>query len=420
LIRELGQRGTKISSAQLERWRRFGLLPRNVRQGMGRGAGSRSEVPNGAVDYIEALAAASASGKSSNRTVLTLFVVGALQPEMAGKSSGLFMTYEAAVRRAFEWKIDRGNESLRRVRGAVAEPTDQRDPLLADSFEDGLDDAYKEAAAASDDALYRRLLRSAAREAAKLAGTRPASVDQLSHRREQALLNAALGPPAEAGTEFDPANWRNQSNETFPLDAAIFARGCQCPPRTTHMASTPEGMHEILQTATFSDLNTARAIGGTVTMLAPVIRRAALANPTDERLRAGVWLYRSTFFRGFLSEVAMLDLRRPETIVACTLAFLHNCAWLRSGAALLATLSRHWMHSTEIENALPALTLAVADALPRAQWIRAGLLGPLLHADGVAMALRLLQNQDPWMWKSGSEASSPSGCLAPYRPGPHM
>jgi hypothetical protein len=138
-----------------------------------------------------------------------------------------------------------------------------------------------------------------------------------------------------------PANW---SGEPLPVDAPIFARRCTCDLRTSHMASTPEGLHDILRTATFAELNMARAIGGAVTMLASTIREAAWANPADENLKASARLYSSTFFRGFLRAPAKVDPeRRPETIVSCTLLFLYSCDWLRSGAALLAALARQWM-----------------------------------------------------------------------------
>ncbi|MFG1643139.1 hypothetical protein ACGFMK_22835 [Amycolatopsis sp. NPDC049252] len=418
MIQELDNRGTKIGASRLERWRQAGLLPRNVRRANGRGKGSSSEVPPGVADYVEVLAAASASGRNGHRAALTLFAVGALQPDAANESDSLFVTYEDAVRRAFEWKIDRGNEALRQVRAAAAEPSERGDPLWADSVEGRLDEAYRTAAMISEDPNDHRHLLRAAREGAKATGLPAMSLDELLQRQEQALLIAALGPQAEAGTAYDQASRGDLPKEVFPLDAAIFARGCRCAPRTIHLGSTPEGLRDILRTATFSELNTARAIGGAVTVLAPAIRRAVMANPADKQLQSALSLYNSTFFRGFLHSPAMVNLRQPETIVTCTLAFLHDCAWLRSGAALLATLARRQSESGAVGDLRHTAIRAIVDLLPRAQWIREGLLAPLLQADGFATALRLLEGQDIWMWNSVRDANAPSRCLIPYLPDP--
>ena len=183
------------------------------------------------------------------------------------------------------------------------------------------------------------------------------------------------------------------------------------------MASTPEGLHDILRTATFAELNMARAIGGAVTMLAPAIREAAWANPADKNLKVGARLYSSTFFRYLLRGTAQVDpQRRPETIVSCTLLFLYNCAWLRSGAALLAALARQWMSAADAVHALAEIAQVFAQTVPRAEWVRNGLMRPLLQADGTALAVKLLQKEDLWGWNTKSP-SARDDCLAPFRSG---
>jgi hypothetical protein len=419
LMQELRSRGVKVSAAQLERWRRGGLLARNLRRGLGRGAGSVSELRPGTVDYVEILASVATQGRSVQRTALALFASGAFQPEDPDSAGEVFSAYETAIRRAFRWQIDRGNADLRKIRAAVIPPGNGNDPNEMDAFDDGLDGAYAEAAASIDKTWLREQLR-ADRLGAQLAGTQSPTADELNERHEQALLIAALGQQAVANAGLEPmrhirpSNW---SRELLPLDAPIFGRRCTCDLRTTYMASTPEGLHDILRTATFAELNMARAIGGAVTMLAPVIREAAWANPADKNLKASARLYSSTFFRGFLRAPAKIDLeRRPETIVSCTLLFLYNCAWLRSGAALLAALARQWMSAAGAAHALTATTQAFAQTVPRAEWVRNGLMSSLLQADGTALAVKLLENEDLWGWNTKSP-STRDDCLAPFRSG---
>jgi hypothetical protein len=420
LISELAGRGLTVTATQIERWRRAGLLPRNIRHGRGRGAGSVSEAPQGTADYVEALVSSASQGRNAQRTALSLFIAGILKPDRQEAGDPLFETYEAAVRRAFRWQIDRSDKDLRRIREAVTEPSEQ-DP-------DGLDAAYSAAAAAvghepHDGAAEETVEAAAARrgyggalraerQAARLAGWKPPTLDDVQTRMEQALLAAALGDVAsvERAPSYRMAPGR------VPVDAAIFARGCSCAPRTEHFASTPEGLLEILDTASFAELDLARAIGGSVTMLAPAIRNGVLANPADEKLQAAAWLYSNTFFRGFFSSFPMFRPEQPETIVKTTLLFLYNCQWLRSGAALLATLASKWVGTASVEerNALPAITTAFAETVPRSRWLRSGMgLRPVLQADGTAKALNLLKDTDPWMWTT---SPGTDGCLAPYHP----
>lgn len=418
LMQELRSRGVTVSAAQLERWRRCGLLARNLRRGLGRGAGSMSELQPGTVDYVEILASVATQGRSVQRTALALFASGAFQPEDPDSAGEVFSAYEAAVRRAFRWQIDRGNTALRRVRAAVIPPGNGNDPNEADADDDGLDGAYAEAAAPIHKEWLRQQLR-AARLGAQLAGTQPLAADELNEELSQALLIAALGQQAMANDGLEPMrhfrpNW---SGELLPLDAPIFARRCTCDLRTSHMASTPEGLHDILRTATFAELNMARAIGGAVTMLAPAIREAAWANPADKNLKVSARLYSSTFFRYLLRGTAQVDpQRRPETIVSCTLLFLYNCAWLRSGAALLAALARQWMSVADAVHAPTEIIQVFAQTVPRAKWVRNGQMRPLLQADGTALAVKLLEKEDLWGWNTKSP-SARDDCLAPFQSG---
>jgi hypothetical protein len=378
-----------------------------------------SGIQPGTVDYVEILASAATQGRSVHRTALALFTSGAFQPEDPHSASEVFCAYEAAVRRAFRWQIDRGNTDLRKIRAAVIPPANGDDPSEADAFDDGLTDAYAEAAASIDKASLKEHLK-AARRGAQLAGTETPSADEVHERLEQALLVAALGQQAETEQALEPMRHNRPTNwsaEPLPIDAPIFGRRCICDLRTSHMASTPEGLHDILRTATFAELNMARAIGGAVTMIAPAIREAAWADSADENLKASARLYSSTFFRRFLNAPARVDPeRRPETIVTCTLLFLYDCNWLRSGAALLAALARQWMSAADSAPFLPAAIQVFAQTVPRAEWVRNGLIRPLLQADGTALAVKLLEGKDLWGWNT-SLPSVRDDCLAPFRSG---
>lgn len=52
LLAAAAERGYRVSATQLERWRSMGLVPRNVRRGRGRGCGSSSVVPEGALEQL--------------------------------------------------------------------------------------------------------------------------------------------------------------------------------------------------------------------------------------------------------------------------------------------------------------------------------------------------------------------------------
>lgn len=71
LIAAAAELGVRVSGTQLERWRTRGLLARNERQYTGRGTGSRSTVPPGALERVVQLGAASRQGRALPEAVTT-------------------------------------------------------------------------------------------------------------------------------------------------------------------------------------------------------------------------------------------------------------------------------------------------------------------------------------------------------------
>jgi hypothetical protein len=121
LIGCLGNRGVEVSAAQLERWRTAGVLPRNERRGVGRGAGSVSRAPAESVAIAEALARATRRGRPLHEAVLQVFTA---DPRFRLK---IFLVTprlplpEHAVRAALGWFIRyRENSVQRRIERAVA------------------------------------------------------------------------------------------------------------------------------------------------------------------------------------------------------------------------------------------------------------------------------------------------------------
>jgi hypothetical protein len=89
--------GHRVSLAQLERWRHAGLVPRNERHGLGRGRGSTSLVPDGAVDAVVKIAAQARQGRQVDFTdVLTRAAMG--EPTPAGwVKAELLRQFRAAI-----------------------------------------------------------------------------------------------------------------------------------------------------------------------------------------------------------------------------------------------------------------------------------------------------------------------------------
>ena len=121
LLSRLRDRGAVVSAAQLERWRTAGVLPRNGRRGLGRGAGSVSEVPAESFAIAESLARATRRGRPLYEAVLEIFTA---DPRFSSK---VFLAVprpplpEHAVREALAWFIRyRENSVWRRIERAVA------------------------------------------------------------------------------------------------------------------------------------------------------------------------------------------------------------------------------------------------------------------------------------------------------------
>jgi hypothetical protein len=78
LIGQLAARGLVVSVAQLERWRRAGLLPRHARDWPGRGRGSVSRLDPETVEIAAALARHVRQGRDLRLAVLGWFAEAGL------------------------------------------------------------------------------------------------------------------------------------------------------------------------------------------------------------------------------------------------------------------------------------------------------------------------------------------------------
>ncbi len=78
LIGQLAARGLVVSVAQLERWRRAGLLPRHARDWPGRGRGSVSRLDPETVEIAAALARHARQGRDLRLAVLGWFAEAGL------------------------------------------------------------------------------------------------------------------------------------------------------------------------------------------------------------------------------------------------------------------------------------------------------------------------------------------------------
>jgi hypothetical protein len=363
-------------------------MPRNSRSGLGRGVGSQSESPPGALDYVEALASQARQGRSMDLVVLTLFMAGVLQPENCPAADPLMQTYEAAVRQAFRTQIDRGDLALVQVLARAT--ASDKDALTAE------DQAFAEAEAAANRRVTRTRLR-LERLAADLGGTQPRTRDEMKREDEQALLSAAGLRPLwfdhdEGDRDFEDI-WHTGLP---PIDLDIFAKPpCEaCSSRTAHMPTSPQGRHDILNSACICQLNRARAIGGAICMLVANLRDAALQDPGDQFLRDAVTLCANTSFRFLLREHRKVAPWRPETIVPCTLFFLQDCRWLRAAAALLTQIALWRMPTAEGDASIPAAAArAMSQTLRRGAVLRLSenSAGMLLSIDGIVQAAELLK-----------------------------
>jgi len=121
LIGRLRGRGVEISAAQLERWRTAGILPRNERRGLGRGAGSVSRVSAESVAIAEALGRAARPGRPLHETVLRVFAADPRFDLKIFLATPRLPLPDQAVRAALAWFIRYREKSVyRRIERAVA------------------------------------------------------------------------------------------------------------------------------------------------------------------------------------------------------------------------------------------------------------------------------------------------------------
>jgi len=379
-----------VTMTQLERWRAGGYLPGNTRTGLGRGAGSQSETPAGVADYVDALAYLASQGRSMQRTMLTLFTAGVVQPQDGPADGPLMRTYEAAVRRAFQKQLEDPGTTWNRVWArsqAVGE-----DPQAAE------DSAFREAETLGRMSVPRRRI-GFERTAAHLTGAQARSAEQMRRETEQALLSVTglknFGYDRDEGDLTFEQAW---DTGLPPLDLHIWTRPrCTiCASRTTHVATSPQGGRDILDSASFFELNRAKAIGGAVCTLITQVRDAALRDPEAPETRAAIALCANTSFRFFLRTPMMVSPQHPEWIVPCTLFFTRDCAWLRSAAALL-TQHALWRMPTAagLDKFAPAkVARTITDTVGRANTIKLFKNGPwaLLAADGLVASAELIEH----------------------------
>ncbi|GAA1309033.1 hypothetical protein GCM10009634_73630 [Saccharothrix xinjiangensis] len=314
-------------------------------------------------------------------------MAGALQPTDYPVNDPLMKTYKAAVRAAFQKEIDEGDQARDQISSIVENPTNNP--------EDAADDAFAQAAAAVKHRLSRNRVH-LEHLTAHLGGFKPRNRDELRSEHEQALLSAVgLRPP-----EWDRSDGERDFEEIWhnghvPLDARIFAqRPCDtCASRTTSMPTSRVGQREILNSACFCQLNRARAIGGAVSMLIANVRDLVLQNPDDQFLQSIVNICSNTALRFLLREPRKVAPSRPESIVPSTLFFLHDCRWLRSGAALLTQIALLRLSDANVHASIPAFVArAMSEAMRRGRLLRSdGGVELLLALDGTVHAAELLK-----------------------------
>ncbi|MFE9139353.1 hypothetical protein [Streptomyces sp. NPDC007355] len=105
LREQLAAHGLSVSWAKIRRWREFGALPWKKQHGLGRGAGSTSELLPETFVVAEALALATAKKRPLEQAVLDVFTMGhRFDQVLAAPSVPL---PERAVRRALAWYMAR-------------------------------------------------------------------------------------------------------------------------------------------------------------------------------------------------------------------------------------------------------------------------------------------------------------------------
>jgi hypothetical protein len=115
LAARLAERGLSVSAAQLERWRHAGLVPANVRRGLGRGRGSVSVPAQGAVEAAAALARHARPGRDLRWTVLAWYAEAG-HPVLPGQEPVPEPPWRE-VRAALLWAVE--HDRIRLLRAAA-------------------------------------------------------------------------------------------------------------------------------------------------------------------------------------------------------------------------------------------------------------------------------------------------------------
>ncbi|MFE7448457.1 hypothetical protein [Streptomyces griseus] len=105
LREQLAAQGLSVSWAKIRRWREFGALPWKRRQGLGRGAGSTSELLPETLAVAEALARATVRKRPLEQAVLEVFFTGTRFDQLLAATS--VPLPERAVRRGLAWYMAR-------------------------------------------------------------------------------------------------------------------------------------------------------------------------------------------------------------------------------------------------------------------------------------------------------------------------
>jgi len=108
VICKLAGRGISVSPAQLERWRRAGLMPRNSRRGRGRGGGSTSMTHPEAAEIAATISSHARQGRDLRLAVIDWFAAAGL-PGPPGQTA-IPEPPLTAVKQALGWIITSGPE----------------------------------------------------------------------------------------------------------------------------------------------------------------------------------------------------------------------------------------------------------------------------------------------------------------------
>ncbi|MFD6417027.1 hypothetical protein [Streptomyces sp. NPDC060194] len=220
--------------------------------------------------------------------------------------------------------------------------------------------------------------------------------DEIKTGVERALLSAAEVPEFDYSVDDDGRTFGEVwAVNSAPADARIFSEKCSvCASRTTHMAGSKNGQREILAATCFCEMNRARAIGGAASMLVDGVRATALADPDDPFSRRAVELVSSTVFKLLLRDPRKVSSEKPASIAACTLFFLHDCSWQRSGASLILRLALLKMDLADDVAGAARIFRAMDEEINRASLLRSpGGIDLLLTMDGVLQSVELLSKE---------------------------